>query len=245
MKEVKSYIITFIITAIILIITLITSCMFPSTLIKSNVMESCEILRSETWKRKIGNRYADNLTEELMVNIAYSIDNNNPFYSSIVARRNYLPGITTNVYPDSLQDLDMATNYDGEYGTSDLEEMLKEKDIDSYEYTRYWHGYLSIIRPLLLVFNIKGIRYLFSFIIIVSTIIMLILLYKKLNIKIMIIYLIALLGVDVTIMGISLQGAFCFLIAIIFNIILLVQKEINIKKIMNIFMVVRNSNMLF
>ena len=245
MKEVKSYIITFIITAMILIINLIISCMFPSSLIKNNVTESSGIFKSETWKRTIENRYADNFTEELMVNIAYSIDNNHPFYSSIVARRNYLPGITTNVYPDSLQDLDMATNYDGEYGTSDLEEMLKEKDIDSYEYTRYWHGYLSIIRPLLLVFNIKGIRYLFSFIIIVSTIIMLILLYKKLNIKIMIIYLIALLGVDVTIMGISLQGTFCFLIAIIFNIILLMQKEINIKKIMNIFMVVRNSNMLF
>lgn len=74
---------------------------------------------------------------------------------------------------------------------------------------------------------------------------MLILLYKRFNIKILIIYLIALLGVDITIMGINLQGAFCFIIAIIFNIILLLQKEINIKKIMNMFMIVRNFNMLF
>lgn len=183
MKEAKSYIITFIITTIILIITLTISCMIPSSQIKNNVIESSKILKSETWRRHIGNMYADNLTEELMVNIAYSIDSNEPFYSSIVARRNYLPGITTNVYPDSLQDIELATNYDGEYGTSDLEEMLKEKDIDSYEYTRYWHGYLIILRPLLLIFNIEGIRYLFSFIIIVSTIIMLILLYKNLILK--------------------------------------------------------------
>lgn len=245
MKEAKSYIITFIITTIILIITLTISCMIPSSQIKNNVIESSEILKSETWRRNIGNMYADNLTEELMVNIAYSIDSNEPFYSSIVARRNYLPGITTNVYPDSLQDIELATNYDGEYGTSDLEEMLKEKDIDSYEYTRYWHGYLIILRPLLLIFNIEGIRYLFSFIIIVCTIIMLILLYKKFNIKVMFIYLISLLGIDISIMGISLQGSFCFVIAIIFNIILLMQKEISINKTMNMFMIVRNYNMLF
>lgn len=244
MKGVKSYIITFTITAMILIIILIISCTFPSTLIKNNVLESSRIIKTETWERQIGNIYADNFTEELMVNIAYSIDSKNPFYSSIVARRNYLPGITTNVYPDSLQDLEMATNYDGKNGISDLEEMLRGTDLDSYEYTRYWHGYLSVLRPLLLIFNIKGIRYLFSFIIIISTIIMLVLLYKKFNIKIMFIYLIALLGVDITIMGISMQGAFCFIIAIIFNIILLMQKEININKIMNMFMVVRNYNML-
>lgn len=245
MKEIKSYIITFIITVVILIATLIISCIFPSTLIKSNVLESCEMFKSETWKREIGYKYADNFTEELMINIAYSIDNTTPFYSSLVARRNYLPGITTNVYPDSLQALDVATNYDGEYGESELEEILKENDIDSYEYTRYWHGYLTIIRPLLLFFNIEGIRYIFNFIIILATIVMLILLYKRFNIKILIIYLIALLGVDITIMGINLQGAFCFIIAIIFNIILLLQKEINIKKIMNMFMIVRNFNMLF
>lgn len=97
----------------------------------------------------------------------------------------------------------------------------------------------------MLFFNIEGIRYIFNFIIILATIVMLILLYKRFNIKILIIYLIALLGVDITIMGINLQGAFCFIIAIIFNIILLLQKEINIKKIMNMFMIVRNFNMLF
>lgn len=245
MKEAKSYIITFIITTIILIIALTISCMIPSELIKNNVVESSKILKSETWRRKIGNIYADNFTEELMVNIAYSIDSNEPFYSSIVARRNYLPGITTNVYPDSLQDLEMATDYDGIYGTSDLEEMLKGTNISSYEYTRYWHGYLSILRPLLLIFNIKGIRYLLSFSIITSTIVMFVLLCKKFNIKIMFIYLIALLGVDITVMGLSMQGSFCFIIAIIFNIILLMQKNINIKKIMNMFMVVRYINMLF
>ena len=53
MKEIKSYIITFIITVVILIATLIISCIFPSTLIKSNVLESCEMFKSETWKREI------------------------------------------------------------------------------------------------------------------------------------------------------------------------------------------------
>lgn len=127
MKNIKSYIITFIVTLIVLMLILIASCLIPSEWLKNNVRESSEILKSETWKRNIGNRYADNFTEELMVNIAYSVDSNEPFYSSVVARRNYLPGITTNVYADSLQDLDVATNYDGEYGTPELEEILKRK----------------------------------------------------------------------------------------------------------------------
>ncbi|HJJ14830.1 MAG TPA: hypothetical protein OIM42_08395, partial [Clostridiaceae bacterium] len=144
-----------------------------------------------------------------------------------------------------LQELEIATNYDGEYGNQELEEILNKKNIDSYEYTRYWHGYISLIRPLLLLFNIIGIRYIFNVIIIISLIVMAILIYKKLGVKICAIYILAFLGIDIVSMGVNMQGAICFLITILFNIILLLQKRIEMKKILNIFMVVRNVDMLF
>lgn len=143
------------------------------------------------------------------------------------------------------KNLKLLTNYDGEYGNQELEEILNKKNIDSYEYTRYWHGYISLIRPLLLLFNIIGIRHIFNVIIIISLIVMAILIYKKLGVKICAIYILAFLGIDIASMGINMQGAICFLITILFNIILLLQKRIEMKKILNIFMVVRNVDMLF
>lgn len=74
---------------------------------------------------------------------------------------------------------------------------------------------------------------------------MAILIYKKLGVKICAIYILAFLGIDIASMGINMQGAICFLITILFNIILLLQKRIEMKKILNIFMVVRNVDMLF
>lgn len=91
MKNIKLYIITFICTVIVLMFTLTISCVIPSSWIENNVKESSKILKDETWFRKIGTKYSDDFTEELMINIAYSIDSSTPFYSWVVARRNYIP----------------------------------------------------------------------------------------------------------------------------------------------------------
>ena len=91
MKNIKLYIITFICTVIVLMFTLTISCVIPSSWIENNVKESSKILKDETWFRKIGTKYSDNFTEELMINIAYSIDSSTPFYSWVVARINYIP----------------------------------------------------------------------------------------------------------------------------------------------------------
>ena len=42
----------------------------------------------------------DNYTDALIINTAYSIDSQKPLYSAFVARKNYIPNITTEIYED-------------------------------------------------------------------------------------------------------------------------------------------------
>lgn len=245
MKKIFIYIRNFIIISIILVLALFLTCLIPNKYMTENVKETAKITKSETWLRKIGTKTTDNYSEELMVNIAYSIDNKTPFYSMITAKRNYIDGVTTNIYLDTKEELYVATDYDGKTGTTELEALTNRENIDSYEYTRYWHGYLIILRPLLLLCNINEIRFILWLILMSLIIIMLILIKKKLGIKYMIIYAICLLGIDITIMGFTMQGVYCFLIGIIFNIILLKQKQIDMKKIINMFMITRYAYIFF
>ena len=82
-----------------------------------------------------------------------------------------------------------------EKGTGDLSQtkelydlMHGEKIEDSFEYARYWHGYLVLLRPLLALFNYSAIRIILLVITLLSMAILAILLYKKLDLQTSIIY---------------------------------------------------------
>ena len=157
------YILIFVILLGIYFAIMTLTSLIPSGMLENNVRESSETLVQEGEKVTFDLKYKEEniftFTDALMINTAYSIDNNHPIESFILARKNYIPGQTTEFYPDGQYNLGANENYiskeNGDlYQTKELYGLMHGDNIqDSYEYARYWHGYLSILRPLLLLWN--------------------------------------------------------------------------------------------
>ena len=225
-KSFLKYILIFISLIFLFVALLWISSIFSSELIKNNVKESAKILVEETNNKEVyaiyrgHNIYLDNYTDALMINTAYSIDNSTPLYSSFMARKNYIPGKTTEVISEKVGELKSDSSYRKLNQVGELSDTVNGKVLSSFEYARYWHGYLSYLRPLLILFNVNGIRILFSIILILLGITLLYLIVKKFNYITGIIFLIGLIFVDYTYIGFSLQGTPVFIIMMIASIIL-------------------------
>lgn len=96
------------------------------------------------------------------------------------------------------------------------------------EYTRYWHGFLVFLRPLLLIFDITQIRILYTIIFIYLFIRLFYLLKREFNFEIMFIWFISFLSIYISYIGYSLECTPIFILSIISCIILL-KKHGNIK----------------
>ena len=83
---------------------------------KSNVKETSEILTNQTNSNMVKVRdwsiMFDNYTDALMINTAYSIDNKAPFYSAMVARKNYIPEVTRITEPDTVKGVGYSSRYE-------------------------------------------------------------------------------------------------------------------------------------
>ena len=209
--------------------------LIPSGMLENNVRESSETLVQEGEKVTFDLKYKEEniftFTDALMINTAYSIDNNHPIESFILARKNYIPGQTTEFYPDGQYNLGANENYiskeNGDlYQTKELYGLMHGDNIqDSYEYARYWHGYLSILRPLLLLFNYSGIRIVLAIITLISIVALITLLCKKISITSGVIYGIGLLAISIFIVTKSTNEILIFIVAFISSIILLLKKN--------------------
>ena len=209
--------------------------LIPSGMLENNVRESSETLVQEGEKVTFDLKYKEEniftFTDALMINTAYSIDNNHPIESFILARKNYIPGQTTEFYPDGQYNLGANENYiskeNGDlYQTKELYGLMHGDNIqDSYEYARYWHGYLSILRPLLLLFNYSEIRIVLAIITLISIVALITLLCKKISITSGVIYGIGLLAISIFIVTKSINEILIFIVAFISSIILLLKKN--------------------
>lgn len=228
MKKIRcitKYSIVYIISIILFIILLIATSSFPASWIEENVKKSANILKEETNFKEVKTLfktiYMDNHTDSLMVNTAYSIDNLNPFYSAFIARKNYIPGKTKIIYEETVGELGYSEEYKERDQSGELYDIVNGKVLESFEYSRYWHGYLILLRPLLIFFNVKEIRILLTILICILGVIVLYLIGKKINIITGIIFFISLTSVNYWYMGISLQGSWIFIISMVFAIIIL------------------------
>ena len=153
MKNILKYIVTFILMIVVFCVLLTITSLIPREALTKKVKESSTILCNQ------GNSLIifidgrptkfDNYTDSLMINTAYSIDNTTPFYSSMVARKNYIKGKTEIVYPDTTGELKSSSKYKALNQVGDLRDTVNNDTIESFEYSRYWHGYLIFLRPLL------------------------------------------------------------------------------------------------
>ena len=231
-KAIGKYVLIFFTTMIILISLLFISSLIPSKKLEKNVVESSELLAKSGEKEKIKTSIKNDslfyFTDALMINTAYSIDSEHPYTSMMLARKNYIPGQTQNMHEEIPKDIGTSPNYTDEYGnTFQVAElyglMHGENIVDSYEYTRYWHGYLIFLRPLLTILSIEGIRNLLFVITIILTITVLFLIIKRINFITAIIYLLSFLAVNLFVICNSMNEITTFIIALVAMIFILLK----------------------
>ena len=219
------YISAYIILLIVFIISLISVCLMPSKSMKENVSESADLLYNEGNRAFFNLSYTllvlDNYTDALMINTAYSIDNTTPLYSALIARKNYIPGKTKKVYTDSVFELKSASKYDALNQVGELKDTVLDDIDESFEYARYWHGYLTYLRPLLTFMSFGNIRSLFILLFALLGFSLLYILYKKINIIVSFVFLNALLAIEYFFVGMTLHSASVFIITMAASIYIL------------------------
>lgn len=113
--EIAKYIILFFGMIVIYLGALYITSLIPSSILEKNVTTSSEILIKEGETKEVElvykKEYVFTFTDALMINTAYSIDSHNPFESMMLARKNYIPGQTLNVYEDSQYNLGASEKY--------------------------------------------------------------------------------------------------------------------------------------
>jgi len=234
-KEIIKYIVIFILLIAIYLILLTIVNKIPSRALEKNMKQSAKILMKEgeiaTFNLKYKKEYIFNFTDTVMINLAYSVDSNKPLESLLLSRKNYMTGITKKQNTEATVGIGLDAKY-SEYEDKEdlyikeLNDFVNNKNVEeSFEYSRYWHGYMLWLRPLLFVFNIKQIKIFFIAIILLLTAILIYLLYKKINIITAITFTIALFSCSIFIIGYSLGEISIYLIMLISSIIILLKKN--------------------
>lgn len=167
-KDGLKFLIIYIILISIFIGSVTLVSLIPSEWMKKNVQETAEIMygQENIWKVPVFGVLIlfDNFTDALMINTAYSIDNNHPFTSAMLARKNYIPGVTKDEYKDMAGELKSSSKYPALNQIGELMDIAHGEADEAFEYARYWHGYLVWLRPFLCFMNISNIRLLFTLI---------------------------------------------------------------------------------
>ena len=168
-------------------------------------------------------------TDAIMINTAYSIDSKHPVKSMLLDRKNYIPGKTQKENEEAQYHIGTSPGYVDKYNnTYQVQElyglMHGDNIVDSYEYPRYWHGYLVFLRPLLLIMDLGGIRILLQVLIFILCIALIILIVKRINIITAIIYMISLLLLNLNILANSMSDVTTFIIALASAVFILIKK---------------------
>lgn len=238
MKTILKYALLYITIAALFLGGLLLVSYIPKDAIEDNVRESAEIMVKEGEGKSFSSLgrviFNDNSTDAIMINLSYTIDEDNRLESIVKARRNYIPGVTKEITNDLVGDLPHETE---RYAmTVELLNTVNGKEQMSYEYTRYWHGYIVILRILLLFFNITTIRWIIQITLIVLLIILMYYLKKNVSLKVAIALIVAFIATDISVWVYTIQGMFVMIIAVLVSIFIANQK-IN-EKNMNVWLFV-------
>lgn len=217
------YVAIFIVVLCICMILMYLSCLIPSSKLLPNIERSIIDINKSGSKKiiKIFNKdiMFDTYADAMMINTAYSVDSNHPFYSMLFARTNYVDGVTKETVQDKAYKDKEIPIFPHVY---ELEMLIRgSRNLTAIEYARYWHGYLIYLRPLLTIFSytkIKIISYIFHFIL------FLVLLYKvkkKIGIKYIIAIIFGFIVTEGYLVYSCLEETIGFSLILIFSIILL------------------------
>ncbi|HIS19091.1 MAG TPA: hypothetical protein IAC02_10860 [Candidatus Coprovivens excrementavium] len=205
MKKVQKYIISFLIISLSLFILQNLVARIPKKLTEQNIKESIVYYQNIGGHSELFNitktplKYSfqvDNYSECIILNMIWNLE---PTFTS---------QIKMNYYEE----------YEGGVSCDSLIKAVEENKEGTTEYSRYWHGSITIIKPLLIFFNVNQIRILLSIIIIILTIYLTVIMFKKSKL-LAIFYILGLLSINFFTIFFCLEYYFVFLITTIISII--------------------------
>ncbi|MCI8637393.1 MAG: hypothetical protein HFJ36_06165 [Clostridia bacterium] len=214
-KKTIKYILTYTITVTTLFLLLIGTAKIPREKIVEKIKETQECLN-------IPNAHADKYiiagkqyttthayADIMLLNIIYYID-------------------TNNVIPSVMEAKYYSTNKD-KHLEIDFSKIIEEGRQANVQYMRYWHGSMSIIRPLLMFFNLSQIYIINAIILTILAVTLLIMLIKTGIKELVIAYIIGLIMCTIIVVPFCLEYFWTFLIMFIVSIIgiILNKKEKN------------------
>lgn len=221
MKELIKYIVIFFITLIILFGLLVITAKIPREFISNNIKESTSEFHTSSEIDKVVIKreytYRHIYADAMLLNIIYCIDSSKPVQSVMEAK-----------YYSELKEK-INSKYENEVVNKsisyDFNELVDGEHEGNQQYIRYWHGSMSIIRPLLVFLNLKQI-YILNFIIIsILTIILLIMLIKTKIKELVIAFVISLIMCFVIIVPFCLEYTWTYMIMLVASIIALILEK--------------------
>jgi len=233
-KPVSKYLYVLVFLIIIYIILGIAVSAIPNKLISENSKKSSEYLienketpdvieRNTSYKRE----YIFNYTNALMLNTAFSIDESKPLESFLIDRNNYIPNITEILNEDTQYGLPNNSYYQNQveayYNLTHKDRGSTVKE--SYEYARYWHGYLVILRPALVFFNYANIEKISMVCFVILLIICIILMWKKVDKMSAFLFFLSFIAMNIFYSAKSINEIACFIIMLISSIYILLRHE--------------------
>ena len=199
-KKILIYVIVFVIMLLLFCAGMIATYALPNQKIQAHIRESkdfiLELNGNPLFAHEIKNGELDLFTDLLILNTAMNKGNEED--ESVIRR----------AFENS-----RFSNQEGNQFTS-LEQTINDNNIyNNQEYSRYWHGIQTIIRPLLLLFNYEEIRYILNIVILVM--LATICIYKNLNIIHAIAFMFSMLAVCFFVVPNSLQYIGTFTISLL------------------------------
>ena len=199
------YILVFLFTLLVLVSVLFLSILIKSDNIHKNVYTSLDMYYDNNYEGYIHNvlknrreYFIDFPTEVKNLSMALLIDENKPI--------------------DSL--IEMNYYQDPDYGIDDFASIYKNGDGIKKDYSRYWHGQMLYLRPLLSLFTMDTIYIINSCLLLILVVILL----KKVFIldkKLFVILLLSMLMVNIFIVPFSTEFFFSIIAMLVFSILMI------------------------
>lgn len=220
MKRIIKYIIIFIITLVILCGLLVVTAKIPKELISENIKESTNAFKTNSEiERVVINRdytYKHIYADAMILNIIYCIDSDTPMKSVMEAR--YYSKYKSDFIDYNDNEESIYEKINNKKISYDFNELVENNYEGNVQYMRYWHGSMSILRPLLVLFNLEQIYIINLIVLSILTIILLILLIKTKIKELVVAFIIALIMCAVIIVPSCLEYSWTYMIMLIASI---------------------------
>lgn len=236
MKKIIKYIAMFVITLFLLLGILVLTAKIPQNMISENIKESTlafnlisDVERKEEDKSYT---YRHMYADAMLLNIIWCIDTETPL-KSVMEAKYYSPDVawTQEKYggdKGNIKVFERSIDYK-------FDELVDENYEGNVQYLRYWHGSISILRPLLILFNLQQIYIINAIILISLAIVLAILLIKSKLYEMLLAFVVALIMCQPGVVPFCLEYYWTYLIMFVVSIIAIIL-EIKNKKTEGLFL---------